>query len=119
MVMARTKVRTVIDVIPGVDVGLSRGSISIVFESRDIGCIQGTTLRYGGRVIAQYRPGTKRWDWALDQARKLLEEAMELTIADNGPFISMVFRGHLGDLLKADGCMPWDGEDINPCGEEN
>jgi hypothetical protein len=117
VVTARTKVRTVIDVAPGRDVGLSRGGISIVFESRDIGYTQGTTLRYGGNVLARYRGGATCWDSALERARHLLEEAMELTVADNGPFISRVFRGHLGDLLKADGCMPWDGEDIDRIGK--
>lgn len=81
------------------------------FESRDIGYTQGTTIRYNGVIIANYRPGTRYWDTAVEVATKVLAGAVDYAASDGTWSISR-FEEKLAELLKTEQCTPWDGRDL-------
>lgn len=95
-------------------------SIDVGFESRDIGCTQGTTLRIPANGLTRleetvhFRPGTRYWETALDVAREVLIEAFTAAMAPTG------MNGH-GSWLDEEAFFqvfqnskkiaPWNGED--------
>jgi hypothetical protein len=58
-----------------------QAALSFEFESHDIGCTQGSTLRFGGEIIARYRPGTKHWSSALNIAVEILKATVEAALS--------------------------------------
>jgi hypothetical protein len=80
------------------------------FDSRDIGMTQGTTITRRGRIVARYRPGTRHWSTALEVAQKVLEKTFEKSGPD-GPVNMGVFTLLIEEVLRAEGCMPWNGSD--------
>lgn len=92
---------------------LSGGPVRFSFASRDIGCTQGTTLCYNGLVIAQYRPGTRYWDRALEIAQDVLKKTFERMELVNQLMAMDEFTTTLQDVLKTEQCSPWDGSDLD------
>lgn len=94
-------------------------SIDVEFESRDIGCTQGTTLRIPANALTRleetvhFRPGTRYWETALNVAREVLIEAFTAAMAPTG------MNGH-GSWLDEEAFFrvfqnskkiaPWNGE---------
>ncbi|MFD5564496.1 hypothetical protein [Kitasatospora griseola] len=105
--MAATRVRHIIEI------RLSeheQALYTVDFTSRDIGCTQGTTLTLGGRTIAQYQPGTRHWDTALETAEHLVAKAAERAVARNRFFDLFTFCTELTAVVAEDRhCTPWDG----------
>ncbi|MGW6912530.1 hypothetical protein ACWGB8_01710 [Kitasatospora sp. NPDC054939] len=89
---------------------------TIDFTSHDIGHTQGTTLSHNGTVIAQYLPGTRYWDRALDIATQNLTKAAERTLAGGQLWDVARFTEHLAAILDEDNCTPWNG--VGPDDEE-
>jgi hypothetical protein len=85
--------------------------IAFDFESRDIGFTQGTTIRHNHDVIAQYRPGTRHWDRALDIAEQNLAKAAEQLLTADGTWDAAGLPEALAKVLADDNCSPWDGLD--------
>lgn len=79
------------------------------FQSRDIGCTQGTTISHEGRVVAHYQPGTRHWDRALETAEQLLAAAFERLDSADGNWDWEPFQEAFQAAMVADHCTPWDG----------
>lgn len=90
------------------------------FESRDIGCTQGTTLRIpagaltGMEETIHFRPGTRYWETALDVAREILIEAFTAAMAPtdmNGHGSWLDEEAFFQVFQNSKKISPWDGED--------
>jgi hypothetical protein len=99
------RARHVIDVV----VGRSTMPVEIGFESEDIGATQGTTLTVLGVVVAQYQPGTRHWDRALETAVDLVRDAADVFPTGASVRRTEAWRDAIAHVLAAYGCTPWDG----------
>ncbi len=103
---------TIIDVVDGDDV-----LDQVIFETRDIGCTQGTTLSVEcdsvAQVVAQYRPGTRHEHRALEIALRLVAKAAVTLRRDCGRPLwdEGEWRQHLAAAMEGAHCVPWDGDD--------
>lgn len=82
------------------------------FDSRDIGMTQGTTIRYGNEIIAQYRPGTGHWYRAVELAEKVLRTAVEYMVDRGDSWAVENVRLALQLQLAGEDILFWDGRDI-------
>lgn len=82
------------------------------FASRDIGATQGTTVCYGGAILAHFRPGTRWWDRAMEVTEELIARAMERVVRPDGSWDFQEFYEAFTAALQEDRCTPWDGEDV-------
>jgi hypothetical protein len=84
-----------------------QAALSFEFESHDIGLTQGSTLRFGGKAIATYRPGTKHWQHALDIAVEILKATVEIALTRRME-IDAAAKVAVEEHRYA---SPWDGAD--------
>ena len=106
--MSRTstaRARHVIDVI----VGRATMPVEIGFESQDIGATQGTTLTVLGVIVAQYRPGTRYWDRALEIAVDLVRDAADAFPTGASVRRVEAWRDVIAHVLAASEYTLWDG----------
>jgi hypothetical protein len=104
----RTSVAVVRHVIDVVTAGTSV-PVEIGFESVDIGGTQGTTLTVHGVTIAQYQPGTRWWDRALECAVDIARDAADALPVGASVRSAEAWRAALDGALAEKKYTPWDG----------